>query len=76
MAKVEYLDNTFVFPDLVVDENRAVKKLTYARPLSDGATHARKTKQQLHMGKQRIAETRSGFGIILSNVTNDCSEVV
>jgi hypothetical protein len=76
VTEVKLFHETLVFTDLVVDKDWAMQKLAYAPPFSDGAANARKTRQQFHMVKQRIAKPRSCFIVVLGNVTDDFGEVV
>jgi hypothetical protein len=46
MTEVKDLDETILFVDLVVDENRGVDQLTHTRPLSNGVTHVGESNEQ------------------------------
>ncbi len=65
-----------VLVDLVVDQNRAVRKLPHTRPLANSHADARESSQQVHVVKQRITKAFGGHGIIFGNVADDFSEVV
>ena len=76
MPEVEHFHKTLVFTDLVIDQNRAMQQFANARPFSDGASHARKARQQVHVVKQSIAKTRSRFSVVFGNVADNLGEIV
>ena len=76
MTEVKHLYRALVFMDSVVNQDRAMQELSYARALSDGAAHAREAGEQFDMIQQSIAEASGGLGIVFSNVTDDLSQIV
>jgi len=53
-----------------------MQQFANARPFSDGASHARKARQQVHVVKQSIAKTRSRFSVVFGNVADNLGEIV
>jgi hypothetical protein len=76
MTEVKHFHETLIFTDLVVDQNRAMEQLANARSFSNGASHAGKTSQQVHMVEQSIAKTRSRIVVLLGDMADDLGEVV
>lgn len=76
MPKVKHFHETLIFADLVVDQNRAMQQLANARPFSDGASHAGKASQQVHVVEQSIAKTRCSLIVVFGNVADDLGEIV
>jgi hypothetical protein len=52
MTEVQYFHDVFVFADLVVHENGAMKEFAHPRAFPCSATDAGKAAQQVHMIKQ------------------------
>jgi hypothetical protein len=44
MAEVKYFHGALVLTNLIVDQDRAMQQLAYARPFSDWVSHAGKTR--------------------------------
>jgi hypothetical protein len=76
MTEVKHFHGTLIFTDLVVDQNRAMEQLANARSFSNGASHAGKTSQQVHMVEQSVAKTRSRIVVLLGDMADDLGEVV
>ncbi len=76
MTQVEYLDFALGLVNAVIDEKRAVEQLSDVLPVSDQATHVRKSSQQLNVFNERIAEAEGGFRVVLGNVADDLGEIV
>ena len=76
MADVKHFHETLIFMDLVVDQNRAMQQFAHTRPFSDGASHAGKASQQVHVVEQSIAKTRSCLIVVFGNVADDRGEIV
>jgi hypothetical protein len=53
-----------------------MEQLANARSFSNGASHAGKTSQQVHMVEQSIAKTRSRIVVLLGDMADDLGEVV
>ena len=49
MAEVEYFDEVFVFANLVIGENRAVKQFADTRAFTNDAAHVGKARLQFHV---------------------------
>jgi hypothetical protein len=54
MPEVKHFHDALIFTDLVVDQNPAMEQLANARSFSNGASHAGKTSQQVHMVEQAL----------------------
>jgi hypothetical protein len=76
MTEVKHFHQTLIFTDLVIGLNRAMEQLANARSFSNGASHAGKTSQQVHMVEQSIAKTRSRIIVLLGDMADDLGEVV
>jgi hypothetical protein len=75
VTEVKHFDDMFVFPDPVIDKNRAMLQFSYARTLSDSSTHAGEPAKQIHVVEQSAAKTHGCLAIVLSYVADDFSEV-
>src|SRR5580700_7659584 len=76
MPQVENFHHTFVFAQLVIDQNWAVREFSDPRPFADCAAHAGKPSQKLDVVQQRVSETRSSFSVIFGDMADDFSEIV
>jgi hypothetical protein len=76
MTEVKHFQETLIFMDLVVDQNRAMQQLANTRPFSDGASHTGKAGQQVNVVKQSISKARSRLSVVPGDVADDLGEVV
>ena len=70
------LHEMFVFPKLVIDEDGAVRQFSHPISLANSPAHAWESAQQFYMVDQRVAETSSCLGVVLSYIADDFSEIV
>jgi hypothetical protein len=76
MADVKNLDFALGFANAIVNEKWAVQQFPDERPLSNQATHPRKSGQQFNVLDQGTAKMSRSVRVIFSNVGDDFSEIV
>lgn len=75
MTDVKHFDIVLVFLDAIVDKHGAVLQFSNTRTLSNCATHARKSAEQIYMVKEGGAELHRCLGVVFCNEADDFSEV-
>jgi hypothetical protein len=61
MAAVGNLDEARVIVYLVANQYRAMNEFANLRPFADGAGHARKATEQIHVVEQGAAKAEAAF---------------
>jgi len=75
MANMKNFHNAFVFAELVVNDDGAVRQLPHSGSLANDAAHAGKTRQQFDVIQQRTAKTLGSFPIVFGNMADEFSEI-
>lgn len=76
VAQVQNLDESFVFADLVINQDRTMRELTHAGALANGDTYARESREQLHVIEQGIAKMLRSIRILFGDVADYFLEVL
>ena len=71
MTKVKNLDHALLVIYPIENQERTVEQFPNLRPLTDDATHARKTYEQINVTQQGTAEAGSCIPVVFGDVADD-----
>ena len=72
---MKHFDEVLILSNPIVGNNGAVVQFSDSRSLSEQATHARESAEQLYVIEQSVTESRSSLTIITGNVRDNFGEV-
>ncbi len=76
MAEMKNLNQTLVFMNLVVNQNRTVDQLAGARPFAGDIPHTWEPAEQIHVIQQRFAKAGSSLVVVLGDMPNNLGQIV
>ena len=72
---MKHFDEVLILANPIVGNDGAVVQFSDARSLSEQATHAGESAEQLYVIEQSVTESRSSLTIITGNVRDNFGEV-